>query len=101
MRNSKFDVWFNGLPRKERNKMIGPKVDMQHCFNAGYDLGIGDIDSKKAVAQLNAINTIFFMGNTNRNEALRELGLVDEKYAQLAEDDGLLVLAEVIRGEKP
>lgn len=98
---SPFDNWFNGLPRKERAKMPGPKIDMQVSFNAGMKRAKSNCDLCKATMQLEAINTIFFMGAASRKEALQELGLMEEKYAVLAENEGLLMLAEVIREGKP
>jgi len=98
---SPFDTWFNGLPRKEKANMLSPKIDMQISFNAGAEKAKSKCDLCKAAMQLEAINTIFFMGAASRKEALQELGLMEEKYAVLAEDEGLLMLAEAIREGKP
>lgn len=54
-------------------------------------------DLCKAGVQLRALDTIFFMGHMSQAQALRELGLIEEQYAQLAEAEGLPRLAVEIR----
>lgn len=64
---------------------------------SGRDKTTIDCDQCKAGVQLRALDTIFFMGHMSQAQALRELGLIEEQYAQLAEAEGLPRLALEIR----
>lgn len=54
-------------------------------------------DECKATCQMNVLNVVLFGGGMNMEQSLIQLGLINPKYARLADKEGLDMVAFNIR----